>query len=49
MSEKELIDFLKEKLEIRISLDSDKDVQVVLVLCDEEISKDWVRIGDIFD
>ena len=45
MDKVELIEFLKENLRVKITTDMDGDVNVALILCDDEISKDWTVIS----
>jgi hypothetical protein len=44
MDTKALIEFLKENLQVKIRMDTDgsRDINVFLILCGEEISKDWI-------
>ena len=44
METDELIQFLKENLTVRVKIDSDGDLNVILFLGEEEISKDWTNI-----
>jgi hypothetical protein len=44
MDKYELINFLKENLQICVTTDSEGDINVSLILCDIEISKDWTSI-----
>jgi hypothetical protein len=44
MDTEALIKFLKENLQVRVTTDRDGDINVALILCEEEISKDWTSI-----
>lgn len=44
MDKEELIKFLKENLEIEVTTDSDGVINVALILCEEEICKDWTYV-----
>lgn len=44
MDTEALIKFLKENLKVRVTTDSDGDINVALILCEKEISKDWTSI-----
>lgn len=44
MDKEELIKFLKDNLKVEVKTDSDGDINVILFLCDEEISRDWTSV-----
>lgn len=44
MEKELLIKFLKDNLKVEVKTDSDGDINVILFLCDEEISKDYTSI-----
>lgn len=44
MDKEALIEFLKENLRVRVTTDIDGDINVSLILCNEEICKDWTSI-----
>ena len=44
MDTEALIKFLKENLKVIVTNDSDGDINVALILCEEEISRDWTSI-----
>ena len=46
MDTEALIKFLKENLKVIVTIDDDGDLNVALILCEEEISKDWTCLPE---
>jgi hypothetical protein len=44
MEKEELIKFLKENLQVEVSFDDDRCINVMLKLCGEPIAYDWTYI-----
>jgi hypothetical protein len=44
MDTEALINFLKENLEIKVSIDFEGDINAAIFICGEEVSHSWVAL-----